>query len=220
VSKNREALIEVSSDGDSLLSFRAEGERTLEVAVRPAPHAGALVHRPVRASRRGARSGWAEGFPLFVSGLIAGALVAVLSSGWPEGTQDPLVIGESPSNGTENAAVAHAVSAAPLSVGTSSPPTSTASPSVARSAETPGIASRSPAFRGTLMVNSQPRGASIFLNDRLVGRTPLRIGALPAGSRAVRLRLDGYQPWSRGVNIVANQSTTVSARLTPDKTSR
>jgi hypothetical protein len=220
VSKNREALIEVSSDGDSLLSFRAEGEQTLEVAVRTAPRAGVLVHRRVRASRRGARSGWADGLLLFVSGLIAGALVAVLSSEWPEGTPEAVVSGESPSNGAENAAAAHATSATALPVGTSSPATSTASPSVARSAETPAIARRSPGFRGTLMVNSQPRGASIFLNDRLVGRTPLRIGALPAGSRAVRLRLDGYQPWSRGVNIVANQSTTVSARLTPDKTSR
>jgi hypothetical protein len=219
VSKNREARIEVSSDGDSLLSFRAEGERTLEVAVR-APHAGALGHRRVRASRSGAHSGWADGLLLFVSGLIAGALVALLSSEWPDGTREAVVSGESHSNGNENAAVARAARAIALPVGTSSPATSTASPSVARSAETPGIASRSPGFRGTLMVSSQPRGATIFLNDRLVGRTPLRIAALPAGSRAVRLRLDGYQPWSRGVNIVANQSTTVSARLTPDKTSR
>lgn len=219
MSKNREALIEVGSDGDSLLSFRAEGEQTLEIAVRPAPHASAVVHRRVRASGRRARSGWADGLLLFVSGLIAGALVAVLSSEWPEETQNSLVSGESPSNSTENAAVAHAASAIPLPVGTTSP-ASTASPSVAGSTGKPGLAIRSAGFRGTLMVNSQPRGASIFLNDRLVGRTPLRIAALPAGSRAVRLRLDGYQPWSRGVNIVANQSTTVSARLTPDKTSR
>ena len=220
MSKNREALIEVSSDGDSLLSFRAEGEQTLDIAVRPVPHASALVHRRVRASRRRARSGWADGLLLFVSGLIAGALVAVLSSEWPEGAQDSMVSSESSSNGNQFAPVAQAVSATPLPVGTSSPATSTASPSVTRSAAKPGMASRAPGFRGTLMVTSQPRGASIFLNDRLVGRTPLRLSALPAGSRAVRLRLDGYQPWSRGVNIVANQSTTVSARLTPDKTSR
>jgi hypothetical protein len=35
-----------------------------------------------------------------------------------------------------------------------------------------------------------------------------------AGSRAVRVDLDGYSRWSRGVSVAANQSTTVSAKLT------
>jgi hypothetical protein len=42
--------------------------------------------------------------------------------------------------------------------------------------------------------------------------------ALPVGSRAVRVTLNGYAPWSRGVTVVANRSTTVSAQLDRDRT--
>ena len=72
---------------------------------------------------------------------------------------------------------------------------------------------RSPGHRGTLIVTSQPVGASVYVNNRLAGRTPLVMKAVPAGSRAVRLTLDGYAAWSRGVSVVANQSTTITAKL-------
>jgi len=36
---------------------------------------------------------------------------------------------------------------------------------------------------------------------------------LAAGSRAVRVDLDGYARWSRGIQVVANESTTISAQL-------
>jgi hypothetical protein len=66
---------------------------------------------------------------------------------------------------------------------------------------------------GTLSVQSLPQGASVFINNEYAGQTPLVLRAVPAGSRAVRLRLDGYDAWSRGVRVVANQSTTVRAQL-------
>jgi hypothetical protein len=78
---------------------------------------------------------------------------------------------------------------------------------------------QSSTLRGTLIVTSSPRGASVFINNDFAGRTPLTLQAIPAGSRAVRVRLDGYSTWSRGVSIVANRSTTVAAELTRDKTS-
>jgi hypothetical protein len=70
--------------------------------------------------------------------------------------------------------------------------------------------------RGTLIVNSQPGGATVLVNGRPAGKTPLVMNALPVGSRAVRVSLDGYAPWSRGVSVVANRSTTVSAKLDRD----
>jgi hypothetical protein len=70
-----------------------------------------------------------------------------------------------------------------------------------------------PLHRGTLIVSSTPAKASVFLNNRFAGRTPLVMREMPAGSRAVRLALDGYAPWSRGVSVVANQQTTVTAHL-------
>ena len=72
---------------------------------------------------------------------------------------------------------------------------------------------------GTLVVTSNPRGANVFINNDFAGRTPLTLRSLPAGSRAVRVGLDGYAPWSRGIRVVANQSTTVAAVLTRSKSS-
>jgi hypothetical protein len=71
--------------------------------------------------------------------------------------------------------------------------------------------------RGRLVVTSRPRGAQVFINNRLAGRTPLDMRALPIGSRAIRLKLEGYDPWSRGVSVVANESTTVVAQLSRNK---
>ena len=101
----------------------------------------------------------------------------------------------------------------PAAVGTALVPPPSVAPAPAAPAPRLEASPRAPGHRGTLVVTSQPRGASVFVNNRLAGRTPLVMTALPAGSRAVRLSLDGYAAWSRGVSVVANQSTTISAKL-------
>lgn len=70
-------------------------------------------------------------------------------------------------------------------------------------------------YRGELSIDSVPGGATVFVNNQPVGQTPVRLHSLPAGSRALRLELRGYAPWSRSVRVVADQSEKVSARLDP-----
>ena len=70
-----------------------------------------------------------------------------------------------------------------------------------------------PDYRGTLIVTSTPRGASVFVNGEWKGETPLELHRQSAGSRALRLDLDGYARWSRAINVVANDATIVSAHL-------
>ena len=72
-----------------------------------------------------------------------------------------------------------------------------------------------PSHRGTLVVQSTPAGATVFINNRPAGKTPLVMRSLPVGSRAVRLTLNGHANWSRGVQVVAGERTTVSAKLDP-----
>jgi hypothetical protein len=72
---------------------------------------------------------------------------------------------------------------------------------------------RRPLFRGSLVVNSRPSGARVFLNGRSVGETPLVLRNQPAGSRAVRVALDGYEPWSSAVQVVADTETRLRAEL-------
>ena len=90
-------------------------------------------------------------------------------------------------------------------------------PEVTRIAETRRTVARPAAtnFRGGLRIDSQPAGAAVFVNNQQVGHTPMVLSSLQAGSRAVRLQLNGYAPWSRAVRVVANQQATVSAQLVP-----
>jgi TonB family protein len=76
------------------------------------------------------------------------------------------------------------------------------------------LARLSPAS-GTAEIVSTPAGAAVTIDGKSVGRTPLSAAALPAGSRAVRLTLDGHEPWSGTVNVVAGQKGRVEVRLKP-----
>ena len=57
---------------------------------------------------------------------------------------------------------------------------------------------------GPLRVESRPAGASVYLDGRLVGVTPLSLPAVPAGDHTIRLQLDGYQPWASSVQVVSS----------------
>ena len=72
-----------------------------------------------------------------------------------------------------------------------------------------------PSFRGVLVVRSTPAGAQVTLNGQPAGITPLTLTNLEVGSRAVRLALDGYLPWTSVVRIVTGQKATVTADLQP-----
>jgi hypothetical protein len=64
-----------------------------------------------------------------------------------------------------------------------------------------------------LTIISKPAGASVFLDGRDVGKTPLSVPAVTAGSHVVRLELAGYRRWSSSVRIVAGQKERVTASL-------
>jgi len=87
-------------------------------------------------------------------------------------------------------------------------------PAQVRARSAPRVARpRAPRYRGALAVNSKPKGASVFVNNRRVGRTPLVLNDLPTGSRVVRVELKGYRRWSSAVNVVANQRIRAVAAL-------
>jgi hypothetical protein len=66
---------------------------------------------------------------------------------------------------------------------------------------------------GGVTVQSRPAGARVFVNDRLVGSTPLAFPGLPAGPATVRLELDGYRPWTTIVHVSAGEHSRVAASL-------
>jgi hypothetical protein len=72
-----------------------------------------------------------------------------------------------------------------------------------------------PPFHGSLIVRSRPAGATVFINGRRVGTTPLALSNQLAGSRAVRVTLEGYEVWTSAVRVMAYQQNVIVADLQP-----
>ena len=68
-------------------------------------------------------------------------------------------------------------------------------------------------FAGALTIDSRPSGAKVFIDEKLVGTTPLNVSVVPAGDHAVRLERDGYRRWTSSVRVIASGQNRVTASL-------
>lgn len=65
---------------------------------------------------------------------------------------------------------------------------------------------------GLLQINSNPQGAQVLLNGRVVGNTPLNLTVQP-GRYDIELRLGGYQGFRTSVTVGNGQTVPVNANL-------
>ncbi|PYR25234.1 MAG: hypothetical protein DMF98_12915, partial [Acidobacteria bacterium] len=91
-------------------------------------------------------------------------------------------------------------------------------PAAERISQAPPAAPPPPAsmierYTGSLVVESLPAGATVFLDNKAVGKTPLRLNGVHAGEHVVRLERDGYRRWSRAIRVVATERNRVTASL-------
>jgi hypothetical protein len=105
------------------------------------------------------------------------------------------------------AATAPAVPAAP-SRGAPAP----GAPPVAAPTERPAPA-RPASGNGSLLVESRPVGAVVRVDGTVVGRTPLVVGEVSAGTHRVVLEMAGFQPWATSVAVDGGTRTRVAASL-------
>lgn len=70
------------------------------------------------------------------------------------------------------------------------------------------------AYVGTLTIDASPAG-DVFLNRKNVGRTPVRLEKLRAGSHLVWIEREGYRRWTRVVPVAADRVSRVIADLDP-----
>jgi len=70
-------------------------------------------------------------------------------------------------------------------------------------------------YKGTLAVNADRPGATVFVNRENVGQAPVRISNLRAGAHLVWIEREGYQRWTRVITVPAERVTRVSADLEP-----
>jgi Raf kinase inhibitor-like YbhB/YbcL family protein len=74
---------------------------------------------------------------------------------------------------------------------------------------------------GSLLVTSKPDNASVLLDTKEMGFTPLTITGVLPGKHTIAVKKDGYKPFQKSVTVKANKTTTVSAVLqkaTPTRT--
>ena len=95
-----------------------------------------------------------------------------------------------------------------------------ATPASGRGARTPPATSAKAAVQapanasaGSLVVDSRPPGASVYVDGRRVGTTPLVLDTLKAGQYTIGLDIDGYRRWATTVKVTAGERSRVAASL-------
>ena len=78
--------------------------------------------------------------------------------------------------------------------------------------ETPATP-RATEFVGTLSIRSTPDKAEVHIDRERVGETPLVLRRVRAGSHAIWIEHEGYQRWTAGVNVPADERTQLTVTL-------
>lgn len=158
---------------------------------------------------------------------IAGALVVGLLTGFAGGFVFGLRSGSIPA-AREAAEVAPPASApveetfteaaiadsAPRPVERAPAPAVVAPVVAAQSSARPApLAPPEPLAPASIAFASRPEGAQVFLDGVAVGRTPLVVPDVKAGTRRVRLELAGHRTWTTVVNVEPGTRARVGASL-------
>jgi len=68
-------------------------------------------------------------------------------------------------------------------------------------------------FTGTMIVNSLPQGADVYLDDSLTGQTNCIFEDVESGSYLLRLKLEGYSDWKDTVVVEKDDTIVVDVDL-------
>ncbi len=71
---------------------------------------------------------------------------------------------------------------------------------------------------GSIVVDSSPSGAEIYIDNAYKGITPLTVDGVAAGTHAVRVALAGYSDWSTSLQVGAGSTASASASLSATPT--
>ena len=67
---------------------------------------------------------------------------------------------------------------------------------------------------GSIVIESEPTNAKIFIDGNNVGVTPETINNVKPGKYFIEINLDGYETWSNEINVEAEKETSLTAELT------
>lgn len=66
---------------------------------------------------------------------------------------------------------------------------------------------------GSLMVQSTPESASVFLDGQLIGTTPIQLNGIEVGEHSLKLQLPGFKGWDERISIRSRQQLGINAEL-------
>ncbi len=66
---------------------------------------------------------------------------------------------------------------------------------------------------GSISISSQPGEADVYLDNGMVGRTPLSLARFPAGHHTLQVTKDGYCDFNDSLDVVAGSEVTRTVRL-------
>jgi hypothetical protein len=89
----------------------------------------------------------------------------------------------------------------------------TVSPNLVTLVNTTLIPVSGPGAKGALSVTSEPAGATIFVDNKSMGISPLTVNDISVGNHVVAARMDGYDDYSTSILVSAGATRTVSATL-------
>jgi hypothetical protein len=82
----------------------------------------------------------------------------------------------------------------------------------ARQAERPQV-NVDPNAPGGLFAITRPLGAQVFVDNKLIGTTPLFVSQLSSGSHEVRLELPGFSTYSSSIQVEPNKRFRLAVQL-------
>lgn len=140
--------------------------------------------------------------PLTLDGLSRGAHVLRIAHQGYVTTQRRVRIGATQTAQAIEVALEATRPARPAAASSPAPDRTSGVPADARGAKV-----------GSLMVDSRPAGARVFVDGKMVGTTPMLLDAVDAGDHTVRLELDGFSPWTSTSKVAGGERTRVSGSL-------
>lgn len=190
-------------------------------AAAPAASASGIGSLLVRSTPPGASvsvDGAGKGVtPLALRDLPAGTRTITISHpGYIAETRKVQITDARPSRSLEVRLSAEAQTPAPRA-GASSPPANAPAArtgTVAPRPGTPATLGKPAATTGTLVVESRPTAASVSINGRDRGKTPLVIDDLAPGAYEVVFSLTGYRNFATTVRVVAGERVRAAGSLT------
>lgn len=170
---------------------------------RPAPPKGRLTIRSTPAGARVSVDGRAVGVtPLTVDALAAGTRVVRIAHQGYVTAQRRVRIGSTQTAQSIEVALEATRPARPAAMPRPAPDQTSGLPAEARGAKV-----------GSLMVDSRPAGARVFVDGKMVGTTPMLLDAVATGEHSVRLERDGFSPWTSTTTVSGGERTRVSGSL-------